>query len=145
MCIIYYNIVTVHMSPPYCRCTCGQRRNPAAIWSKCVTVAECPKPKFVSNVIGCPNFANQSAKMTRSQELRGNQKWRRVSWKRFKLICETEKYRTAHGLSGGSGRLASDILRLPANAVELETDPVTCKNRNIIFNQEFTPSHVTYP
>lgn len=123
-----------------CSYTFMQRNTPAARWNACQSrkalhgLSPCPKPKINANNTIAPNYLNQSKKMRDASRVKMNGRgWRKVNWRRFKLIQRTKQYRKARhrGCQGGTDLTVGEINALPADAPQLPAIPVTCHSQNI--------------
>jgi len=124
-----------------CYC-CGQiRRHPKPRWHNCLNFKKpsCPKMNTPSHNVLAPSNAQHSKVMRNVQYLKvaapGRGRWRKVSWKQFKLRQRTAEYQTrvitnstnnASNLVIRNGKITNHVIN-PKSVEELNIKP-NCKN-----------------
>ena len=139
-----------------CYC-CGQiRRHPKPRWHNCLNFKKpsCPKMNTPSHNVLAPSNAQHSKVMRNVQYLKvaapGRGRWRKVSWKQFKLRQRTAEYQTrvitnstnnASNLVIRNGKITTHVIN-PKSVEELNIKP-NCKN-NLQLSSENSESSTVY-
>jgi len=139
-----------------CYC-CGQiRRHPKPRWHNCLNFKKpsCPKMNTPSHNVLAPSNAQHSKVMRNVQYLKvaapGRGRWRKVSWKQFKLRQRTAEYQTrvitnstnnASNLVIRNGKITNHVIN-PKSVEELNIKP-NCKN-NLQLSSENSESSTVY-
>ena len=139
-----------------CYC-CGQiRRHPKPRWHNCLNFKKpsCPKMNTPSHNVLAPSNAQHSKVMRNVQYLKvaapGRGRWRKVSWKQFKLRQRTAEYQrrvitnstnNASNLVIRNGKITTHVIN-PKSVEELNIKP-NCKN-NLQLSSENSESSTVY-
>ena len=140
-----------------CYC-CGQiRRHPKPRWHNCLNFKKpsCPKMNTPSHNVLAPSNAQHSKVMRNVQYLKvaapGRGRWRKVSWKQFKLRQRTAEYQrrvitnstnNASNLVIRNGKITTHVIN-PKSVEELNIKP-NCKNSLQLSSENSESSTVYY-